>query len=246
MADADVDSQHLHAAADAAVPFMRPLIENVMSSSRSRRQAEMATHRTDSPTQTANATDCSGRAGRRRKINKDDGIQRYKNLGEMDATELWETTMDRHARVRQVTLDDGAAADELFSILMGEDVEARRSFITRNAKDVLPRRLAPRCSTISESRAVLSRPSEWEAAHVEGWIGVPEMGSLQKLAAMNTHNILGRWAPAMHTVCRTQDRLSRSRVMVFSPHWQRSCAARVMAPEARVPAPAKVLFEVLY
>jgi DNA gyrase subunit B len=55
----------------------------------------------------------------------------------MDATELWETTMDPSVRVlRRITLDDAAAADELFSIIMGEDVEARRAFITRNAKDV--------------------------------------------------------------------------------------------------------------
>jgi DNA gyrase subunit B len=68
---------------------------------------------------------------------KPDDIQRFKGLGEMNYPELWETTMNPATRtLRQVSLDDAATADELFSVLMGEDVEARRSFIQRNAKDV--------------------------------------------------------------------------------------------------------------
>jgi DNA gyrase subunit B len=66
-----------------------------------------------------------------------DGVQRFKGLGEMNAEELWDTTMNPARRVLlQVTLDDAAQADEMFSVLMGEDVESRRSFITRNARDV--------------------------------------------------------------------------------------------------------------
>ncbi|MCI0686081.1 MAG: DNA topoisomerase (ATP-hydrolyzing) subunit B [Sporichthyaceae bacterium] len=144
MADADIDGQHIRTLLLTLLfRFMRPLIEAghvflaqpPLYKIKWDRRGDTVEYAFSDRERDAliEAGIVAGKADPRR----NDGVMRFKGLGEMPAIELWRTTMDPENRVLlQVTLDDAAQADELFSVLMGEDVEARRNFIQRNAKDV--------------------------------------------------------------------------------------------------------------